>query len=371
MRIAMIAPPWYPIPPKGYGGIELVVYLLARELQLQGHEVRLYSTDGCSDEFDVESLAPGSWSDDLGNPATQRYREGTYLTRVYRRLRSERFDVIHEHSDALGFAIAAALGLRTPVVATVHGHLKEPHRTFLKEIESDLHLVAISRSQASSALGVRWRGVVHNAVDLSSLIVGRSKRQRLIELARISPDKGQHRAIEVARHMGLPLLLAGKVGSDPRDIAYFREMVEPHLRPGSGVFWRENIHGEEKAELLAESMAMLFPIQWDEPFGLAMAEAMASGTPVVATRRGAAPEVVDEGRTGYVVADEVDALALAVERSTRIDPVACAHHARDRFSPERMAEGYARVYATALAGPDDLEDERELALATQLSIISG
>jgi glycosyltransferase involved in cell wall biosynthesis len=311
-----------------------------------GHRVTVFSTEGSSPDFEVEELAPAAWSADLGDPGIQRYRDAVYSTRVYKRLRQGDFDVIHEHTDAMGVALAYALELSAPVLVTAHGPLQEPQVTFFKEVQDRLNLVAISRSQADSAAELNWAGVVHNAVDVTSLAIGRNKRDRLFHLARVCPDKGQHRSIEVAQRMGLPLVLAGKLEKDAIGRAYFREKIEPHL--GSGVTWIENVQGIEKAELLADSLAMLFPIQWEEPFGLAIAESMASGTPVVATRRGAVPELIEEGETGFVVDDDIDAMIAGVEKAARINPQTCAVRARDRFSPERMAEGYERVYLDAM-----------------------
>lgn len=342
LRIALIAPPWLPVPPDGYGGIEQVVYLLARELQARGNDVTVFGRQGSSPELDVVALAPQSWSDHLGS-RNQLARECLHLFRAYEVVRRRSFDVVHDHTGFNGILLGASLGLPAPFIATMHGDLTEPDGEFLATIDDRVSLIGITASQQAQVAGVDWRGMVHNAVDATDFRVGLEKKDYLVELARITPDKGQHLAIEVARRAGRPLVLAGKV--DPSAGDYFRESIEPHL--GDDVRWIPDVAGEERAQLLAEARALLFPIQWAEPFGLAMVEAMVSGTPVTAFPNGAAPEIVEEGVTGLLAGD-VDAMVEAVGRVERIDPERCAERARERFSPARMAEGYEELYRVAL-----------------------
>lgn len=341
----MIAPPWYPVPPRGYGGIELVVDLLTSGLQELGHEVILFAAEGSRDE--AIALAPAGWAEDLGG-ARQVIRAATYLERVYTRLDAISVDVVHEHNEAIGIVVG---GRRPPgpIVATIHSSLTEPHLTSLREVDTgSIGLVAISRAQAASAPDLGWVGTVHNAVDIDSLRADSEKAGYLLQLARICPDKGQHIAIEVAAELEMPLVLAGKIEESRDSQAYFREKVEPHL--GDRVNWVPDVGGRDKADLLSRAEAMLFPLQWDEPFGLAMVEAMASGTPVVAFARGSAPEIIEEGVTGFLV-NGVGEMVAACRRLAEIDPARCAEVARDRFSPARMAAGYLEVYRAA-AGED-------------------
>ncbi|HXM56194.1 MAG TPA: glycosyltransferase family 4 protein [Candidatus Dormibacteraeota bacterium] len=342
LRVALVAPPWLPIPPGGYGGIEQVVYLLARELQARGHDVTVFGRQGSSGEFDVVALAPPSWSDHLGS-RDQQARECLHLLRAYAVVNRRPFDVVHDHTGFTGMLLGACMPALTPMVATLHGDLTEADAEFLSSIDDRVALVGITAAQAGQVAGVAWRGVVHNAVDASELSVGREKQDYLVELARITPEKGQHLAIEMARRAGRPLVLAGKV--DPGADDYFREQIEPHL--GDDVRWIEDVAGAEKARLLAEASAMVFPIEWAEPFGLAMVEAMASGTPVLAFPNGAAPEVVEDGVTGFIARD-VDGLVDALGRVDQIDSERCAARSRERFSPARMADGYEAVYRDAL-----------------------
>lgn len=342
LRVALVAPPWLPVPPGGYGGIEQVVYLLARELRARGHEVTIFARQGSSAELDVVALAPESWKEHLGS-RDEAARECLHVYRAYEVVRRRAFDVVHDHTGFVGMTLGAALRLAAPVVATLHGDLTEADGELLGALEQRVALVAITSSQRNQVAGVGWSGVVHNAVDADQFHVSREKDDYLLQLARITADKGQHVAIEAARRLGRPLVLAGKV--DPDGESYFRERIEPHL--GEDVRWIEDAQGEDKARLLARAAAMLFPIQWEEPFGLAMVEAMASGTPVVATRNGAAPELIEEGVTGFL-ADDVEGLVEGVRRCGEIDSGRCAERARERFSPARMAEGYEDVYRRAM-----------------------
>jgi len=341
----MIVSPWYPGPPSGYGGIELMAYHLARELQLRGHEVSVIGQQGSKGTFETIAIAPESWSSQLGT-RDQVPRESLFLYRAYDLVRRRAFDVVHDHSGLTGILMAASSGLQTPVVATLHGDLTEAEGEFLAAVDRRVHLVAISRAQQAQVAGVDWRRVVYNAIDRADYtpVTKRDEKHDFIfQLARISPSKGQHIAIEVARRIGVPLVLAGKVDKDSCD--YFEREIKPHL--GNGVTWHENVEGEEKQVLLAHARAMLFPIQWEEPFGIAMVEAMVSGTPVIALARGAATEVVEQGVTGWL-ANDLDGLVDAWSRIDDIDLERCVRRASERFGPGQMADGYESVYERAI-----------------------
>lgn len=345
LRVVVIAPPWFPVPPPGYGGTELVVHLLATELGRRGHRVTILGAAGSDPDLNVVPLADAGWSQDLGS-AGQALREATYLRRVFRKLPALEPDVVHDHAGVPSLAIRDLLGLATPWVSTMHGNVTRPLAEFLAEGRLDVGLVAISNFQRASAPDLGWVATVHNAVDAGRLGFAERKQPYLVQMARITPDKGQHHAIEVARRAGLRLVLAGKVDRDRAAVAYFTNQVQPHL--GARVEWREDVGGRAKADLLAGAQALLFPIQWDEPFGLAMVEAMVSGTPAIAFRRGAAPELIEDGVTGSL-ADDVDDMVAKVRRAGEIDPHRCAEVARKRFSPARMAGGYEQAYLGAIA----------------------
>ena len=341
----MIVSPWFPVPPHGYGGIELMAYLLATELQARGYEVSVIGQQGSKGTFETIALAPESWSSQLGT-RDHTPRETLFLYRAYDLIRRRGFDVVHDHSGLTGILMAASSLLQTPVVATLHGDLTEAEGELLGAVDHRVHLVAISRAQAAQVAGVDWRRVVHNAVDPAAYTPVTNFDQKhnfVLQLARISPAKGQHLAIEVARRLGVPLVLAGKVDQDSG--AYFEREIKPHL--GNGVTWHENVVGDAKQHLLSRARAMLFPIQWEEPFGIAMVEAMVSGTPVIAMARGAANEIVEPGVTGWL-ADDLDGLVDAYSRIKDLDLNLCVSRASQRFGPGQMAEGYQSVYERAI-----------------------
>jgi glycosyltransferase involved in cell wall biosynthesis len=358
LKIALIAPPWYPVPPHGYGGIELVVGLLAKGLRHQGHQVHLFGAEGS--ERGTIVCAPKEWREDLGLPQMSQ-REAAYAGRVYRKLRSLTetlgpVDVIHEHSGFVGL-LAAQYQNHAPVVHTVHGPLDESERTGYESVLDGAGLVAISQTQRDTVPDLSWIGTVHNAVDIDALKLGslEAGEPYLLALARICPEKGQHHAIEVAERAGMKLILAGKIENTPESVDYYRRLIGPHI-DGERVVHILNVAGAEKAELLAHATALLAPITWPEPFGLSIVEAMASGTPAIAFDLGAAPELIEDGLTGRVVRD-VDEMVAAVKHVGEIDPVSCAVRARLLFSPETMVNRYLEVYQRAMGETSGQPDE--------------
>jgi glycosyltransferase involved in cell wall biosynthesis len=340
--VALVAPPWYPVPPSDYGGIERVVYLLARELTRRGHRVTVFGRPGAGD-MPIAALADESWAEDLGGP-DEAVRLEAYLTRVHRRLRQGHWHVVHDHCSTMGVAIglAAAAG---PLVATLHGPVSNAQAEFLAEVDDEVGLVAISHAQQVGAPSLRWSGMVHNAAPLEELAFSAENDGYLVQLARISPEKGQHLSIEIAREVGLPLILAGKIGEETSARDYFRTMVLPSL--GEDVVWLPQVGGHRKAQLLGRARAMLFPVQWAEPFGIAVIEAMASGTPVLALSRGAMPELIEPGVGGFLAESKAELIEL-VGHLHEIDPHRCAESARRRFSAKSMAAAYERTYQAAL-----------------------
>ena len=323
-----------------------MAYNLARELSNRGHHVTVIGRQGSRGPFESLALAPVSWSRQLGT-RDEIPRHHLFLYRAYEALRRRSFDIIHDNSGLTGILVGTQARLQAPVVATLHGSLTEAEADFLRSASKQVHLVAISGAQQASVAGVEWRGVVHNAIDpaqYSPVTEASEKENYLVELARITPDKGQHVAIEVARRLNIPLVLAGKVDND--SARYFEEKIKPKLN--GQVTWRENVEGKEKAQLLARARALLFPIQWEEPFGIAMVEAMVSGTPVIAFPHGAAPELVEPGVTGFL-AHDADEMVAAFERLGEIDLKRCAEVAAERFGPAKMADGYLTVYERAIA----------------------
>ncbi len=320
--------------------------LLNRELRRRGHEVALLAAEGSAGAIPA---APGGWHADLGTQQ-QGVREATYASSVARILdKLGRVDVIHDHAGAASL-VAISLVSDAPLMHTVHGPLLEPDRALYSQLGDAVGLAAISDNQRNSAPDLNWIGRVFNAVDTDNLAVcdPREKEPYLLCLARICEDKGQSIALEVARRAGMRLVLAGKVEATPAGIDYFEGEIAPFI-DGHRVVHIPNVVGVDKARLLARAAALIAPLQWDEPFGLALVEAMASGTPAICTRRGAAPELIEHGVTGFL-ADDIDDMVGAVHDVGDIDPLECALVARERFTPGAMAEGYLSMYDRIAAG---------------------
>lgn len=328
------------------------MHLLHTELRRLGHEVTVFGAEGS--EAGVTMLADAAWSHDLGGQA-EAARQATYLARVYAALAGQRFDVIHDHTGFEGLLLALQSQVAPVVVHTIHGELVESMCTFYEEVDTRARLCAISVSQAASAPALKLAGIVHNAVELPTAPPSATHERYLIEVARITPDKGQHLAIQVAQRAGRKLILAGKVERSEEGMRYFEEQVEPFLSPT--IEYYPNVAGGQKARLISRAAAGIFPLLWSEPFGLAMVECMVAGTPIVALRSGSTPELIEEGVTGFL-AEDADGLVEAVNRLDEIDRVRCAEVARARFSPRHMAERYLAVYrrgsveVEAFASPD-------------------
>lgn len=341
MRVAQIAPVWYPVPPRGYGGIELVVSLLTEGLVAAGHDVTLFASGGSRTA--ARLLSPLADPPDpalLGNP----WYETLHAIAAYEHHRE--FDVIHDHSGIVGPALGALLDGRPPVVHTLHGPWTEPSRLFYAHLADRVHLVAISKAQRDDNPHLRYAATVHNGIDVRTYPYREHKDRFLVYIGRANPDKGPAIAIEVARRAGYPLAMIVK-RSEPFERAYWDEMIAPKLHDEVEVY--EQVPHETKADLLARATAMVFPIQWPEPFGLVMVEAMACGTPVVACPAGAAVELVEEGVTGFL-RETLDGLVEAVGHVGRCSPRACRGRVEERFSAEAMVRGYAALFERVVAG---------------------
>jgi glycosyltransferase involved in cell wall biosynthesis len=334
VRIAEIAPPWFTVPPRHYGGIELVVSLLADGLVSRGHDVTLFASGGSSTKAEIVSpLEDPPDPSLLGNL----WFDAFHALSAY--LDIERFDVVHDHSGIVGPSLAAVLGGRPPVVHTLHGPWTEPTRRYYSLIDQRVQLVAISDAQRNDNPALRYLATVHNGIDLDAYPLRTDKEDFLVYVGRANPDKGPTRAIEVARRAGLPLAMIVKK-AEPFERSYWDEMVVPLLTDDVEVY--EAVPHEIKVDLLGRARAMVFPIDWPEPFGLVMVEAMACGTPVVTCPAGAAVEVVVDGVTGYL-RESIDDLVDAVHAVDRCDPHACREHVAENFSADRMVDAYERL----------------------------
>jgi glycosyltransferase involved in cell wall biosynthesis len=335
MRIAQIAPVWFPVPPTGYGGIELVVGNLCDELVDRGHDVTLFASGGSGTK--ARLVSPTEELPDpalLGNP----WLETHHAFSAY--LHASEFDLVHDHSGITGPALGALLGGRPPVVHTLHGPWNEPNRRFYGAIQDRVHLVAISATQRAAAPGIRMAGTVHNGIDVDAYPLVEDKEPFLIYIGRANPEKGPTLAIEVARRAKMPLVMIVK-RNEPFELSYWEEIVAPLVTDDVEVL--ENVTHAAKVDLLGRASAMIFPIQWPEPFGLVMVEAMASGTPVVACPAGAAVELVEEGVTGFL-RSSLDDLTDAIGRTAQCSPRACRERVAQLFSVRSMVNGYEQIF---------------------------
>jgi glycosyltransferase involved in cell wall biosynthesis len=339
MKIAVLSPVWFAVPPTGYGGIEWVVSLLADGLAAAGHDTTLFASGDSRTHAKLAAVFPVAPSAEIGRTQPELH----HALSCYQRAGD--FDVINDHTGMLGAVLGGAVD--TPVVHTVHGPLDgEPGQLYesIARVAPQVGLISISMNQRKPKPDLPWIANCPNALDFSVYPCKPHRGDYLLFLGRMSPDKGAHRAIAVAMEAGLPLKLAGKM-QDRKEIDYFEELVAPHL-VGDIEYLGEVSHGE-KVELLQNARATLFPIEWEEPFGLVMVESMACGTPVVATRWGAVPEVIEDGRSGIIV-DSYREMPEALERADELDPLELRRFAEEHFSPERMVADYVGAYETAI-----------------------
>ena len=332
MHLGLLAPPWCSVPPPAYGGTEQVVHLLAEGLAAAGVEVSLFATG--------DSKAPdrlGYCFDEPPRPMGLGTLEAAHALAGYRYFHEVGVNVVHDHTS-LG-PLLAPPGRR--IAVTNHGPFGPSETEVLRRAAEHAAIVAISRCQAAmgEAAGVPIEAVIHHGIDVASVPTGPGDGGYALFLGRMAAVKGAADAIAIARAAGMPLVLAGKC-ADPEEVEYFDRMIRPEL--GADVEWRGEVGPDEKHQLLGDAAALINPISWPEPFGLVMAEALACGTPVVTTPCGAAPEIVDDGVTGFV--RDRSELATALARVGEIDRGACRAAAVARFSVDRMVEQHLRLY---------------------------
>jgi glycosyltransferase involved in cell wall biosynthesis len=340
VRIAILAPAWFAVPPTGYGGIEWIVALLADGLAEAGHDVTLFASGDSRTKAKLSYVFPEAPSRQIGRT----FWELKHALACF--ARAEEFDIINDHTGMMGAVLGGTVS--TPVVHTVHGPLDaEPGEIYdlIGRVAPQVGLISISMNQRKPKPDLNWVANCHNALDFSVYPVKPRRGDYLLFLGRLSPDKGAHRAVAVAMETGLPLKIAGKM-QEPKERAYFHELVEPHLVDGIE-YLGEVTHGE-KVELLQNARATLFPIEWEEPFGLVMIESMACGTPVIATRWGAVPEVIEHGRSGIVV-DHYREMPAALEAADQLDPFELRRYVEEEFSPEHMVRDYVAAYEAGIA----------------------
>jgi glycosyltransferase involved in cell wall biosynthesis len=335
LRIAMVAPPWYEVPPTGYGGIEAICATLVDALTARGHEVTLFGAGPRTGTTAARYIAT--------LPQVQHRRLGellpaaVHVARVNRALAAGAFDVVHDHTVA-GPLTACARPM--PTVVTVHGPVTGELGDLFAALDPPPHLVAISAAQRALRAGLRWVATVHHGVDPARFTPGYDRNGPVLWLGRFCPDKGPDLAIAACRVAGLPLVLAGKC-HEPAERRYLDEFIRPLLHDGVQLIC--NADRATTGRLLTAARALIVPIRWPEPFGMVMIEAMASATPVVALRRGSVPEIVVDGVTGWIC-DDPTQLPDALHAVADLDPAACLARVNRHFTAALMARAHERLY---------------------------
>jgi len=342
MRIAQIAPLAESVPPKLYGGTERVVAWLVDELVGQGHEVTLFASGDSGTAAKLHAVWPRALR--LGRPKTDPMVAQAALLEAVAQRASE-FDIIHAHIDWLHLPLLSRLGV--PFLTTCHGRMDLPGFPDVVRRFPDAPFVSISDNQRAPLSDANWIGTIYHGLPADLFQPSFEAGSYLAFLGRLTAEKGPEAAIRIARAAKMPLRIAAKVPRGER--GYFKEQLEPQI-DGKQVQLTGEVNDETKRQFLAGAAALLFPIDWPEPFGLVMIEAMACGTPVIAFKSGSVPEVIDDGITGFVVSDEAEAIE-AIGRLPELDRRQVRRHFEKRFTAKRMAQEYVSRYA-ALARTD-------------------
>jgi len=338
VRIAIIAPPWLPVPPPAYGGTEAVLDNLARGLHDAGHDVLLFTTG------DSTCDVPKRWAREraVGTAAIGPATELHHIANAYAAVIEWGPDVIHDHTLA---GPMYAQRFEVPVLTTNHGPFNGELGDYYRAIAESVPIVAISHHHAATAEGTPVAAVIYHGVDVDSFPLGDGAGGYALFLGRMSADKGVHVAARIARSAGVPLKIAAKM-HEPTEHAYFTEHVAPLL--GEGVDYVGEVGRRDKLDLLAGASCLLNPLSWPEPFGMVMIEALACGTPVVATPCASVPEVITDGVTGFVRATERE-MVDAVLRVGELDRSRCRKDCAERFSTERMVADHVALYERVAA----------------------
>lgn len=341
MRIAQVAPLWERVPPPAYGGIELVVGLLTDELVRRGHEVTLFASGDSISLAKLESVHPQALRLD-SNVREYGIYEMLQMSRVYEQ--ASDFDIIHSHMGCV--ALPYGNLVKTPTVHTLHGIFTPDNEKMFTHARRQPY-VSISDAQREPRLNLNCVATVYNGIDLSTYDFYPEPQDPpyLAFLGRISPEKGTHLAIEIAKRSGWRLKMAGKV--DVVDVDYYEQQIKPHI-DGKQIEYLGEADHEQKSALIGGAVATLFPITWREPFGLVMIESMAAGTPVIAMALGSTTEVIAHGKTGFLC-NNVDEFVEAIDQVAQLNRNDCREHVSKHFSVQKMTAGYEAVYQQILA----------------------
>lgn len=342
LKIAQIAPLVERIPPKKYGGTERVIHTLIEELVKKGHEVTLFATGDSITSAKLVSV----YSKSLREAKIKEIYGGNIwvvLNIGIAYQHQNEFDIIHDHNFYPSL-VGASL-VRTPVVMTLHGALASENKHLAKAFNK-INFVTISHAQSASVPNLNYVGNVYNGLNMENYPFSKKHDNYLLFVGRISREKGIDYAIEAAQYLGLPLIIAAKLETaNVHDVQYFHEYVEPHL--SEQITWIGEVDEKKRNELMSKAMCLLYPVTWREPFGLVLIEAMACGCPIVAFNKGSIPEVILDGKTGFIVED-VEEMARSIENIYKINRLECRKHALKNFNAERMVAGYEEIYYNLL-----------------------
>ena len=346
MRIALVAPFEESVPPEKYGGTELVVYNLAESLVDMGHEVFLLASGDSKTRAKLIPVFPRAIRKEeyAADTNVRNSLKFVGIARVLDELKKLNVDIVHNH---IGWRLLPFEGIAEKrMVTTLHGPLDVPYQQFVYGLFKDAPCISISNSQREPFNGLNFIATVYNGIDISLFDFNEKPKGYLAFLGRMSPEKGPKVAIEVAKKAGMKLIMAAKV--DAVDKEYFEREIKP-LIDGEQVVFLGEIGPVEKNGLLRDAACLLATIQWREPFGLFMAEAMACGTPVIATDMGSAREIVADGETGFVVKNDIDGFVGAVKKIGSLSRSACRARAETMFSKETMAVNYVEAYKKTIS----------------------
>lgn len=343
MRIAVVLPPWIPIPPKNYGGIESVAQLLVDGLVGRGHDVTVFTVGESTTNASKSSLFETGQLDYLDAPPSPFLSTSiANVLHAYKQIDVGDFDVVADHTWKDGLLCAEFID--TPVVHTLHGTSYSPHDVFFEQLgDANTSFVSISQYQRSTYPMLQVEHVVYNGLDLDRYPFSLEKEDFYFFLGRFCPEKSPHIACEVANKLGVKLYMAGKL-NEPAEREYFDEYVKPQLSDNVSYVGSVGSYSEEKMEYLSKAKALLNPIQWNEPFGIVMAEAQACGTPVITYDFGSASELVKHGETGFTVTEQHE-FVEAVEAAELLDPMDCRSNVEANFSAEAMVTAYEEIYS--------------------------
>ncbi len=345
--MALVAPPYFEVPPKDYGGTEIQIADLADDLIARGHDVVVLGAGRSTTKARFVAVSPDAVPERLGQARPEIVHAIEVRRAIARLACGDGLDIVHDHtmSGALNASSYTSLGVKT--VSTVHATIDAYMHRYYSALDQDLGLIAISNRQRMVAPDLNWVATVHHGLRVADWPFRSTKEDFALFLGRFCPEKAPHLALDAAHAAGVSVVLAGAF-VEPPDRPYFEQQVRPRLTGNDKVIGP--VGGPAKRELIAAARCLLFPIRWEEPFGLVMIEAMVTGTPVLALRAGSVSEVVVDGETGYVC-DEPSDLAAALEAIDDIDPHACRSHVERHFCLERMVADYEEVYASVLTGP--------------------